>query len=73
MDHICKENCEQCEALLRLDAAIAALEFSSARLSSVTFSLSFDAIESAKTSYRLARMRLASAQAAFQDDLQTSY
>ena len=61
MTHVCED--ERCECRIRFDAAIGLLTLSSARLKAVVFSGPAEAIESAYTDLRLARMRFLEAQA----------
>jgi hypothetical protein len=58
---------ENCECKVRLDAALDVLALSSARLKSVIFSGSEEAIDSAYTELRVARMRFLAARAVYQE------
>lgn len=64
MNHVCNANCEH---KLRLDAAITALDESSRRLMESVFSGPDEAIESAYTSLRVAKVRFSSARAICRD------
>jgi len=61
MIHVCED--ERCECRIRFDAAIGLLTLSSARMKDVIFSGPDEAVESAHTALRLARMRFLEAQA----------